>query len=396
MSHNLVFGGTMDHLYESDAEMPENGHHQSEDQPTYRPPRRRIVRSVVSVNPYESSPSADDQRRFFPPEPGDRWRSSPWDYRQPYGSGYGPARRGRGDRPYRRERGFNRDRGGRGRFRRRIPYIEPADRNRLTARPTTIVRALVRLLYCSRKLAKQAIKDHVVTVNDRIVREPMYTVRLLHDAVRVDGLLLHHTPRNIYIVLNKPRHCAGSREPNSRHVFNFLMKKRGWFIPIGPLAKSVGGLVVVTNDAEQRVPGKSLFDLMEKEYHVKVHKAPTKRTLNTITAQLQALDPANDSVVRVELLRKTKRYAWLSIVVVGPSPRDIYRVLKEAELEVIAMDRYRIGTITFDGIAPGSWRRLSQLELSTIFPASVPASVIEPLANEEPWNALYQRWYKST
>ncbi|GIV54929.1 MAG: hypothetical protein KatS3mg039_1447 [Candidatus Kapaibacterium sp.] len=388
----------MDNLQDySDAEMPENGHHQAEDQPTYRPPRRRIVRSVVSVNPYESSPSADDQRRFFPPEPTDRWRSSPWDYRQPSGYGRSPSYRPRGERPFRRDRGFDRNRSaGRGRFRRRTPYIEPADRNRLTPRPTTVVRALVRLLYCSRKLAKRAIKEHVVTVNDRIVREPVYTVRLLHDTVRVDGLLLHHTPRNIYIVLNKPRHYAGSREPNSRHVFNFLMKKRGWFIPGGPLAKSVSGLVVVTNDPEQRVTGKSLFDLMEKEYHVKVHKAPTKRALNTITAQLQALDPDNDNVVRVELLRKTKRYAWLSIVVVRPTARDIYRVLKEAELEVIGMERYRIGSITLEGIAPGSWRRLSQVELAKIFPESVPASVLEPLASEEPWQALYQRWYKST
>ncbi len=391
----------MDNLHDySDADMPENGHHHSEDQPSYRPPRRRIVRSVVSVKPYEGSPSADDQRRFFPPEPSEPWRKSPWDYRQPPASGRGrdyyPSRRPRGDRPFRRDRGFDRERPGRPRFRRRLPYIEPADRNRLTPRPTTVVRALVRLLYCSRKLAKRAIKEHVVTVNDRIVREPVYTVRLLHDAVRVDGLLLHHTPRNIYIVLNKPRHYAGSREPNSRHVFNFLMKKRGWYIPVGPLAKSVGGLVIVTNDPEQRVTGKSLFDLMEKEYHVKVHKAPTKRTLNTIAAQLQALDPSNDSAVRVELIRKTKRYAWLSIVVVNPSPRDIYRVLKDAELEVIGMERYRIGTITIDGIAPGSWRRLSQVELSEIFPASVPASVIEPLASQEPWHALYQRWYKST
>lgn len=393
----------MDQLQEhNEADMPENGHQQPEEASGYRPPRRRIIRSVLSVNPDDPSPlSADDQRRFFPPERGERWRSSPWDYRQPYesgyrGSSYQPARPPRGERFYRHERGVGLERRPYRRFRRRIPFIEPADRNRITARPTTIVRALVRLLYCSRKLAKRAIGEHVVTVNDRIVREPIYTVRLLYDTVRVDGLLLHHTPRNLYIVLNKPRRYAGCREPNSRHVFNFLMKKRGWYIPLGPLVKSVGGLVVVTNDPEQRVPGKSLFDLMEKEYHAKVHKTPTKRALNKITADLEALDPANSGIVRVELLRKTKRYAWISIVVLKASPHDIYRILKEAELEVIAMDRYRIGTITADGIPPGSWRRLTQLELTKIFPESVPASTLEPLTSDQTWHALYQRWYKST
>ncbi|MCX8051365.1 MAG: S4 domain-containing protein [Chlorobi bacterium] len=382
--------------------MPENGHEQPEERSAYRPPRRRIVRSVLSVNPNEPPvPPADDQRRFFPPEPRQQWRRSPWDYRQPPAAGYEEEYRDRRrshyqrhDRPFRRDRGFEPRQ--RGRFRRRTPFIEPADRNRLTPRPTTVVRALVRLLYCSRKLAKQAIKDHVVTVNDRIVREPTYTVRLLYDTVRVDGLLLHHTPRNIYIVLNKPRHYAGAREPNSRHVFNFLMKKRDWFIPLGPLPKSVGGLVVVTNDAEQRVPGKSLFDLMEKEYHVKVNKAPAKRTLSKVLAELQALGTADESAAQVELMRKTKRYAWLSIVTVSASARDLYRILKNAGIEVIAMDRYRIGMITLDGISPGSWRRLSQVELTKIFPQSVPASTIEPLVEDTTWQALYQRWYKST
>ena len=382
----------------NDADMPTTEHEGSEDQPAYRPPRRRILRSVLNVDPDQAQqPSADDQRHFFPSEPDDRWNRAPWDDRQPpahwYERHYTPARRPFRDRPFHRGRGAPVER--RGRMRRRIPYVDPADRNRLTPRPTTIVRALVRLLYCSRKLAKRAINEHVVTVNDRIVREPVYTVRLLYDTVRVDGLLLHHTPHNIYIILNKPRRHAGCREPNSRHIFNFLMKKRDWYIPIGPLGKSVGGLVVVTNDREQRVPGKSLFDLMEKEYHVKVHKAPAKRVLSTIAAELEALHPANDGVVRVELLRKTKRYAWLSITVIHAGIHDIFRILKGAELEVIAMDRYRIGTLTIDGLGPGSWRRLTQVELAKFFPSAVPESVIAPLAEQEPWSALYNRWYRS-
>lgn len=371
----------------SNSAEPANGH--SSEEPAYRPPRRRIIRSVIgSVQPTEpSTPPADDQRRFFPPA-RPSWHeqtSGERSYGRTYHAGYG-----------RRFRPYGTGQEGRGFRQRRLPYIEPADRNRLTTRPTTIVRALVRLLYCSRKLAKRVITEHVVTVNDRIVREPTYMVRLLRDTVRVDGLLLHPTPRNLYIVINKPRRSAGCREPNSRHVFNFLMKKRGWYIPIGPLVKSVGGLVVVTNDPEQRVPGKSLFDLMEKEYHVKVHKAPSKRTLSQIAEALEALHPENSGVVRVELLRKTKRYAWLSIVLVKASVHDIFRILKNAELEVIAMDRYRIGTITLDGLGPGSWRRLTQVELEKIFPASVPEHIIQPLATEEPWRALYQRWYKST
>lgn len=82
----------------NDADMPSNGHEGSDDQPAYRPPRRRILRSVLSVDPNQPpQPSADDQRRFFPPEQPERWNRSPWDYRQPpasqYDRGYVPARR---------------------------------------------------------------------------------------------------------------------------------------------------------------------------------------------------------------------------------------------------------------------------------------------------------------
>jgi hypothetical protein len=59
------------------------------------------------------------------------------------------------------------------------------------------------------------------------------------------------------------------------------------------------------------------------------------------------------------------------------------------------MDRYRIGTLTIDGLGPGSWRRLTQVELAKFFPSAVPESVIAPLAEQEPWGALYNRWYRS-
>ena len=245
-------------------------------------------------------------------------------------------------------------------------------------------------------------------MNDRPVHNVNAPVRLLSDEVRVDGHLLAHNPRGIYIAMNKPRKFAGSREPDSRHIMNLISKKSGWSIPCGPLAKSAGGIIVLTNDPDQSDPDNNVFALMEKEYHIKVCRPEndiSNEQLQTLTKHLESLQSQNVDNVRVTIVRSNVRSVWLGITVRRIRYRDITSALHSAGFNVLAVERHRIGSISTNNLSAGSWRRLSSEELHEVITESVRKEEMQERVLEEIptqiedkniWRTLYQRWFKST
>ncbi|MBL7997115.1 MAG: hypothetical protein JNL32_00625 [Candidatus Kapabacteria bacterium] len=322
---------------------------------------------------------------------------------------------------YNRDRGFNNDRrevrgrdggfdqrnyrnrshgGFDNRSRSRDPY---AQRQEPPQRPTTMIKALVRLLYASRGISLEAMQTNRVTLNDIVVTEPNAPIKILKDIVKVDNVFMMHNPRNVYIVMNKPKKFAGSREDDSRNIMNLIAKKKGWYIPIGPLSKSSSGIVVLTNDPEQRHPEQNLFALMDKEYWFKVNKVLTKRNLGKLEERVEALHPDNTGNVKVDVAQKNIRNSWVSITVRNARVHDLSKLIKEAGWEILAIERKRIGSLHVDDLPTGSWRRLSDDELTVIMKDSVSMDSIEQ-KNVEPsntegesaWQRLYHRWFKST
>ena len=296
----------------------------------------------------------------------------------------------------------------------RSRYRDSYERNERTPRPparqrpTNVTKALVRLLYASRGFALKIIKQGEVTVNDRPVRNVNAPVRLLNDEVRVRGNLLAHSPRGIYIAMNKPKKFAGARDPDSRHIMNLISKKSGWSIPLGPLAKSASGIVILTNDPEQRNLNNNVFALMEKEYCAKIRlpeKELTDEQLKSIAASLENTTHENGEGVRVQVAQVNTRSMWLSITVRRAKYHDITKSLHNAGLHILAMERRRIGSISVDDLPAGSWRRLSVEEVQEVITQSVQKEEIQELVSTEvtapdeektTWRTLYQRWFKST
>jgi pseudouridine synthase len=275
-------------------------------------------------------------------------------------------------------------------------------------RPTNITKALVRLLYASRGFALKIIKQGIVSVNDKPARHVNAPVRLMQDEVRVDGQVLAHNPRGIYIAMNKPKKFAGAREPQSRHVMNLISKKSGWSIPLGPLAKSASGIIILTNDPDQRDVNNNVFALMDKEYYAKI-KLPEKKisesTLKSIADTIESAYPENSEGVRVCIAQTNTRSLWLSITVRRAKYHEITKALHVAGLHVLAMERRRVGSISVESLPAGSWRRLSADEMQEIVTRSVQHEEIhervtgEVATQEEEkstWRNLYQRWFKST
>ena len=252
------------------------------------------------------------------------------------------------------------------------------ERKRTTQqRPTNLAKALVRLLFASRGFSLSAIKEGRVLLNGVVAKNPNVTVRLLQDEVKVDGVFLVHSPRNVYIVMNKPKKFAGSREPSSRHIMNLISKKFGWFIPGGPLAKSASGIIILTNDPDQADANENVFALMEKEYWFKINSVLTKRGLTKIEAQIEALDEQNKDCTNVDVGQKNVHTSWMSVTTKRARIHDLTKIIKAAGHDILALERKRIGTISVDDLPAGSWRRMSESEMQTVITKSVSKESVE-------------------
>jgi pseudouridine synthase len=294
-----------------------------------------------------------------------------------------------GRRYYRDDRSSSRERNDRYQQEKRTP----------PQRPTTLIKALVRLHYASRQFTLDAIKNNHVTINDVLANKPNMAVKILQDIVKVDDVFMMHNPRNVYIVMNKPRKFAGAPEDDSRHIFSLLSKKHGWYVPCGPLAKSASGIVVLTNDPEQRHPVSNLFALMEKEYWFKVNKVVTKKDLSGIESKVQLLHQDNIGQVVVDIGQINKRNSWVKVVLKSGRVTDLCSILNSSGLQILAIERKRLGSLSVDELPSGSWRRLTDEDIQSLITNSVSEKQLHSLqdsveSNASVWYRLYQRWFK--
>lgn len=256
----------------------------------------------------------------------------------------------------------------------------------------TLARALTRLKYASHAAALDIIREGRVQVNGIRVLEPNTQVLIHRDTIVADGIELVFPPVERYtVVFHKPRRVAASKELGVPTVYEYLPKRKGGYFPCGRLTKFASGVVIFSTDPVYRNPERSPLSLVEKEYHVKVHRHVKERELKELTEELRRMSQYNTEA-RVELLRENSRNCWLRIVARQLPLSFLHRLLKNAKLEILHLHRYRLGFLTSDELPVGAWRRLRAEELARLEEEQpkTPQAVAQPPV----WQQFYQRWFQ--
>ncbi len=260
-------------------------------------------------------------------------------------------------------------------------------------RPMSLARALTRLKYASHAAALDIIREGRVHVNGVTVLEPNTQVLIHRDTIVADGIELVFPPVEHYtVVFHKPRRVAASKELGTPTVYELLPKRKGGYFPCGRLTKFASGVVIFSTDPVYRNPERSPLSLVEKEYHVKVHRHVKERELKELTEELRRMSQYNAQAY-VELLRENTRNCWLRIVARQLPLSFLHRLLKKAGLEILHLHRYRLGFLTSDELPVGAWRRLRAEELARLeeeLPKVSQTAAVQPPV----WQQLYQRWFQ--
>lgn len=225
-------------------------------------------------------------------------------------------------------------------------------------------KALAAAGIASRRACEELIFNGKVKVNGKTVVVPQTLVSWEDDLIQVHGKMIAREEPKVYYILNKPTGyiCSNKRVGTKKIVTDLFEPLTHRLFTIGRLDRDTTGLIIVTNDGHfsQKVIHPSAN--IQKEYLVKVQDEISHEQLVAISRGTEVED------CWVKPLRVTKvRRGTLKVVVMEGKKREVRLLVQNAGLEIISLERIRIGSLTLGRLPLGTWRALTEKEKEAIF-----------------------------
>lgn len=211
----------------------------------------------------------------------------------------------------------------------------------------------------SRRACEEMIFSGRVKVNGKVVFVPQTLVSLEDDEILVGGKKVEREEQKVYYILNKPKGviCSNARVGTKRIVLDLFEPLQHRLFTVGRLDRDTTGLLIVTNDGHfaQRVIHPSAN--LTKEYLVKTMQEVTHEHLISISDGV-TIDGTFVRPVRVCKVRK----GTLKVVVKEGKKREVRLLVEKAGLEIVELQRIRIGGLMLGSIPLGAWREMTDKE----------------------------------
>jgi 23S rRNA pseudouridine2605 synthase len=214
---------------------------------------------------------------------------------------------------------------------------------------------------CSRRKAEEYLRDGRVTVNGQAASLGD-KADLERDRVEVDGVALAASAGHTYLMLHKPRGFVTtlSDEKGRKTVAQLVADCPARVWPVGRLDMDSEGLLILTDDGELTHRLTHPAHQVEKEYQVWV-TGNVAQALPALSRPM-VIDSERMEADRVE---QTGRQS-LSIVIHQGKNRQVRRMCAAAGLRVVRLKRVREGGLLLGNLHAGSWRYLTEKEISLL------------------------------
>ena len=214
----------------------------------------------------------------------------------------------------------------------------------------------------SRRAAEELIRAGRVVVDGVAITDPARDVSG-EEAIAVDGRPLGALPERVVYMVNKPAGVVSTAsDPQGRPTVVSLVPENRRLYPVGRLDLDATGLILLTNDGPlaHRLTHPS-FEVA-KTYRVHVGRAPLREVaLHALRTGVQLEDGITAPA------RVTRRGAdALEIVIHEGRKRQVKRMCEAVGHPVLRLERIRFGPLRLGDLRPGSYRRLSDTEVSLL------------------------------
>ncbi|ADI37671.1 pseudouridine synthase [Waddlia chondrophila] len=215
----------------------------------------------------------------------------------------------------------------------------------------------------SRRKCEDLIFAGKVSVNGEVVRQPQLLVDG-SEKITVSGKKVNRQEKKVYFMLNKPLNtlCSPNGKKGSKLVTDLFEGVKERLFTVGRLDKETTGLLIVTNDGEFTNQVIHPSSNIQKEYIAKTDCEISNDHLKAIAAGTSV-----EGVFVQPLSVKKVRKATLKVVVGEGKKREVRLLIAAAGLEVRALKRTRIGSLTLGSLPIGHWRSLTERDKQLIF-----------------------------
>lgn len=215
----------------------------------------------------------------------------------------------------------------------------------------------------SRRKCEEIVLQGRVSLNGKTVTELGTQVDPFKDSVLLDGNQIGQRPQMVVYALNKPAgfHCTADERVKKRAI-DLIASHAPRLFTVGRLDKETEGLILVTNDGA--LAHKIMHPSFEihKEYIAKVNKEITHEMLVNLSQGVE-VDGFKIIPVKVEKVRK----GTVRVVIVDGRKHEVRLLLSAYGLDVLHLQRVRIGGLHMGSMPKGAYRQLSGSEIEAIF-----------------------------
>ncbi len=226
--------------------------------------------------------------------------------------------------------------------------------------------AIAKTGLCSRRKADNLIAEGRVSVNGEAVANFALLVDPACDTLCIDGQPVSFKKCQ-YVLLHKPPGFVTtmSDEAGRQTVMDLLPGHLSHLRPVGRLDMYSEGLLILTNDGRLTQKLTHPVHHLPKLYRVIVSGCLDDRDLRCLKTGIP-LEDGQTLPAKVKLVSRNDSYSEVDLTLVEGRNRQIRRMFAYLGYRVLRLVRLSIGRLQLGQIAAGTWRYLTNAEISLL------------------------------
>ena len=222
----------------------------------------------------------------------------------------------------------------------------------------------------SRRKCEELILQGKVQVNGKQITELGTKINPEKDVVEFENKIINNENKKyVYILLNKPiGYVTTAKDQFGRDTVLDLVKVKERIVPVGRLDMYTSGALILTNDGDFVNKVTHPSHEINKTYNVTVKGIVTDENVKTLESGVIIDDnyKTKPAIVKILKIDKEKKISRIQITIHEGKNRQIRKMCKAIDKNVLALHRAKIGELTVKNIPLGKWKFLNKNEIEKL------------------------------
>ena len=222
----------------------------------------------------------------------------------------------------------------------------------------------------SRRKCEELILQGKVQVNGKPIIELGTKINPEKDVVEFENKIINNENKKyVYILLNKPiGYVTTAKDQFGRDTVLDLVKVKERIVPVGRLDMYTSGALILTNDGDFVNKVTHPSHEINKTYNVTVRGIVTDENVKALESGVIIDDnyKTKPAIVKILKIDKEKKTSRIQITIHEGKNRQIRKMCKAIDKNVLALHRAKIGELTVKYIPLGKWKFLNKNEIEKL------------------------------